>query len=211
MIMKIYDISRTVSPQTAVWPGDGSFSYSITLSKSKGDAANLTRISLSPHTGTHVDAGWHFHDEGNRPCDMPLEKFIGPAQLITLEREAGPITVEEVASKVSGKVERLLIHSVVSNLKDTEFAMEYPYPSIELIDWLADQGAVLLGLDSPSMDDMDSKDLAGHNHLRQRGLVHLELLQLKGVPDGEYELIALPLKFAEVCGTPIRAILRTLA
>jgi arylformamidase len=105
-------------------------------------------------------------------------------------------------------VQRLLIHTWVSDLDDNQWPEDFPYPGVELIDWLADQGAVLLGMDSPSVDDFNSKDLAGHNRLRARGMAHLELLQLRGVPDGIYELVALPLKLWGVCGSPVRAILR---
>jgi len=105
-------------------------------------------------------------------------------------------------------VERLLIHTWVSDLDDNQWPEDFPYPGVELIDWRADQGAVLLGMDSPSVDDFNSQDLPGHNRLRDRGIVHLELLQLRDVPDGTYELVALPLKLWGVCGSPVRTILR---
>ena len=77
-----------------------------------------------------------------------------------------------------------------------------------LIDWLAAQGGVLLGLDSPSVDRFDSKELPCHHRLRHHGIATLEYLALAGVPDGRYELVALPLKIAGVCGSPVRAMLR---
>jgi arylformamidase len=107
-------------------------------------------------------------------------------------------------------VQRVLIHTWVSDLPDDEWPTDFPYPTVALIDWLADQGAVLLGMDAPSVDDFNSQDLPGHHRLRQRDMVHLELITLAGVPDGVYELIALPLKIAEACGSPVRAILREL-
>jgi arylformamidase len=139
---------------------------------------------------------------------MPLENYIGAAQVVTVTREHGAITPDDVSDAISGQVERLLIHTWVSDLADDQWPEDFPYPGVELIDWLADRGAVLLGMDSPSVDDFNSKDLAGHNRLRNHGMGHLELLQLKDVPDGAYELIALPLKLSGVCGSPVRAILR---
>jgi arylformamidase len=106
-------------------------------------------------------------------------------------------------------VQRLLIHTWVSDLPDTQWPEDFPYPSVEVIDWLAGWGVVLLGVDGPSMDTLDSKDLPGHHALLRHGMVNLESLMLRNVPDGVYELIALPLKIDGVCASPVRAILRT--
>ncbi|RPJ00651.1 MAG: kynurenine formamidase, partial [Chloroflexi bacterium] len=94
---------------------------------------------------------------------------------------------------------------------DNTWPEDFPYPTVELVDWLAAQGVVLLGLDSPSMDAFDSRDLPCHHRLLEQGMVHLETLCLAGVPDGVYELIAFPLKIAGVCGSPVRAVLRASA
>ncbi|HLA42381.1 MAG TPA: cyclase family protein [Aggregatilineales bacterium] len=206
--MKIYDISRSISPQTAVWTGDEPFSYEMILQLQNDDSVNLTRIRLSPHTGTHADAPYHVSDSGIHPDKLPLEKYIGVAQVVSIERRHGGIVPDDIQHAITDPVKRLLIHSWISENPDHEFHEDFPYPTVELIDWLADQGAVLLGMDSPSVDAYTSKDLPGHHRLRERGMVWLETLCLKGVPDGKYELIALPLKIAEICGSPVRAILR---
>lgn len=206
--MTIYDISRTIAPDTAVWPGDQPFSFGMIMRLSDGDSVNLTRLNISPHTGTHADAGWHTSNEGLHPDQLPLEKYMGPAQVVTIERKHGGIVPEDVAHAVTEPLERLLVHTWISDNPDNVFVEDFPYPTVELIDWLADQGTVLLGLDSPSVDAFESKDLPGHHRLRERGMVHLEILNLAGVPDGKYELIALPLKIAGVCGSPVRAVLR---
>lgn len=207
--MVFYDISRTISPLTTVWPGDSPFRFDVVLSKKEGASVNLTTIHLSPHTGTHADAGYHVADGGLHPDQLPLEKYMGRAQVVTLERKHGGIVPAEVESKIHLPLERLLIHTWVSENPDDQWPENFPYPTVELVDWLAEQGAVLLGLDSPSVDAFDSKELLCHHRLREHGMVHLELLQLAGVPDGMYELIALPLKIADICGSPVRAILRS--
>jgi arylformamidase len=206
--MKTYDISRTISPQSALFPGDPPMTIEILMSLSKGDPVNLTRIALSPHTATHADAGWHFAEEGLYPDQLPLEHFMGVAQVVTVSRREGGITQEEVQKGIHLPIKRLLIHTWCSELPDTTFPDNPPYPSLELIDWLADLGVLLLGMDTPSVDDVNSQDLPGHHRLRDRNMVHLENLCLAGVPDGRYELIALPLKIANVCGSPVRAVLR---
>ncbi|MEO0564146.1 MAG: cyclase family protein, partial [Chloroflexota bacterium] len=176
------------------------------------DAVNVVHIALSPHTATHIDAYYHYEADGVHPPEMPIDAYIGPAHVVTVDKADGPLTPEDFSSLAEiDKVERLLVHSPVSDYPTTEFAHPYPYVSHEFIRWLAEEkGTRLIGLDSPSMDDMNSKDLPGHHALYQYNMVNIELLLLRDVPDGVYELVALPLKIDGVCGTPIRAILRDL-
>lgn len=208
--MTLYDISRTITPTLAVWPGDTPFSFEHVLRKQDGESVNLTTLTLSAHTGTHADAPYHIADERVHPADLPLDRYIGPAHVVTLTRQHGGIVPADLDGVDLGGLRRLLIHTWVSDLPDDQWPEEFPYPTVELADWLAARGAVLLGVDSPSMDHADSKDLPCHHRLRQHGIANLETLRLAGVPDGVYELIALPLKLGGVCGSPVRAILRSL-
>lgn len=208
--MTLYDITRTISTESAVWPGDSPFQFDFVTRIADGSSINLTTLHLSPHTGTHADAGYHFEDTGLQPHQLPLEKYMGRAQVVTLERQHGGIRPADVAPHITEPIERLLIHTWVSDTPDNQWPDAFPYPTIELVDWLAQQGAILLGLDSPSVDAFDSRDLACHHRLAGHGMVHLESLQLSNVPDGIYELIALPLKLVGVCGSPVRAILRAI-
>lgn len=205
---KIYDISRTISPDLKVWPGDAPFSFQRQMSLAAGQSVNLTTLTLSAHTGSHADAPWHYEAAGEHPADLPLWKYVGPAHVVSIERRQGGILPEDFAGADLSGLERLLIHTWVSDLPDNRWPQDFPYPTVALIDWLADQGGVLLGDDAPSVDAFDSTDLPGHHRLYERGLVNLETLCLRGVPDGVYELIALPLKIAGVCGSPVRAVLR---
>jgi arylformamidase len=209
--MILYDITRTVSPRIAVWPGDNRFQYDYAMRLDEGASVNLTTITLSPHTGSHADAYYHYEGDGDHPAKMPLDAYMGQATVVTVTRRDGPLTPMDfpVLANVE-KVERLLIHSHVSYLPDDRFPSEFPYLSLSLIEWLAEKGTRLVGLDSPSVDAFDSKDLPCHHALRTHKMVNLETLCLKDVPDGEYELLALPLKLDEVCGSPVRAVLRTL-
>ncbi len=204
----IYDITRTISPATAVWPGDTPFSAEHMLRRSDGAAVNLTTLTLSAHTGTHADAYYHYEDEFTHPAQMPLEAYIGPARVVTVTRRDGPLTPADFAQVSLVGAQRLLIHSHVSALADDMWPEEFPYLSLELIDWLATLGIRLIGLDSPSVDALDSTDLPCHHALRRYMMVNIETLFLRDVPDGDYELIALPLKLDRVCGSPVRAILR---
>ncbi len=206
---QIYDISRTITSDLAVWPGDTPFSFQQVLNKQTGDSVNLTTLALSAHTGSHADAPWHYLESGLHPADLPLDKYVGPAHVATIDRLHGGIVPSDFAGHDLTRMRRLLVHTWVSDLPDARWPENFPYPTVELVDWLASRGVVLLGVDMPSVDRFDDDRLVCHHRLHQHGIVNLETLILRGVPDGLYELIALPLKIAGVCGSPVRAILRS--
>ncbi len=206
----IYDITRTITPALAVWPGDTAYRVQQLLSLDAGNSVNLTTLTMTPHLGTHADAYFHYTRDGEHPARMPLDLYIGRAQVVTVSRRDGALTPDDFAGHDLQAVERLLIHSHVSELADTAWAEHFPYLSVELIEWLAARGVRLIGLDSPSVDDFDSTTLPCHHALRRHRMANLESVCLRGVPDGFYELIALPLKLDLACGSPVRAILRAL-
>ncbi len=208
--MTIYDITRTVSPTLKVWPGDTEYAAAAVVTMAGGAPVNLFTLTLSAHTGTHADAYYHYTKDGAHPAQMPLEQYVGPARVVTVSRRDGPLTADDFPAGSLDGVRRLLVHSHVSNLPDEVWPSEFPYPSPDLIELLGRHGCLLIGLDSPSFDDLNSSTLDGHHALRRSGMVNLETLNLSGVPDGDYELVALPLKLDLACGSPVRAILRTL-
>lgn len=206
----IYDITRRISTNIAVWPGDGKFQSQHVLQLCEGASVNLTTMTLSPHTGTHADAYYHYEAAGEHPADMPLSAYVGTARVVQVAKRDGPLEPDDFAQVDFSGVERLLIRSHVSDLDDDTWPDAFPYLSVALIEHLAENQVVLVGLDSPSVDAFDSQDLPCHHALFAAGMVNLELLNLRGVPDGDYELVALPLKLDHTCGSPVRAILRPL-
>ncbi|HXV41449.1 MAG TPA: cyclase family protein [Anaerolineae bacterium] len=208
MVQKIFDITRTINPNLAVWPGDTPFSTKFIVTINSGAAINLSTLTLSSHMGTHVDAPYHFLDSDLTMEKAPLAAYIGPATVVTVQCEAGPLTPADFPNLDWRNVERLLVHSVASARPLDQFPTEFIYPSPELANFMAGHGIVLFGSDAPSMDDMHSKTLPGHKALRRHRIAILEGLLLSGVSDGNYELIALPLKIEGGDGSPVRAILR---
>lgn len=206
----LYDITRTITPALKTWPGDTTFHHDVLMSKAAGASVNLTTLHLSAHTGTHADAWWHYENEGDHPATMPLEKYIGAARVVTVQREDGGIAPEEIEGIDFRETPRVLFKSQVSNLPDDQWPERFPYLTVELVDFLAKQGVVLIGLDSPSVDAFDSKELPCHHRLYANRMVNLETLYLRDVPDGVYELVALPLPLGGVCASPVRAILRSI-
>ncbi len=208
MSKKIFDITRTIFPDLAIWPGDSPFAAEVIASMGRDDPVNLTTITLSSHTGTHVDAPYHYTKQGATIEQIPLDAYIGPATVVTVQRREGALTPEDFSNLDWSRLQRLLIHSAASDYPTTQFPTDIVYPSPELADVMGQHGVVLFGSDAPSMDDIESKLLPGHNALYHNGIAILEGLLLTDVPDGEYELIALPLKIGGSDGSPVRAVLR---
>lgn len=206
----LYDITRTVSSRTAVFPGDTPYNTRLNWRISDGAPVNLTTITTTPHVGTHADAYYHFEAAGNHPATMPLEPYMGRARVVSVGKRTGEITLDDFAPGALEGVERLLLHTWVSDVPDDKWTEDFPYPSVKLLETLAAHGVVLIGVDVSSVDSIDSATLPAHHALARLGMVNLENLMLRGVPDGDYELVALPLKLEAACGSPVRAVLRTL-
>ncbi|MCB9437052.1 MAG: cyclase family protein [Anaerolineales bacterium] len=206
----IYDISRTISPTLKVWPGDEPFSYQPVLKLSEGASVNLMTLTMSAHTGTHADAPFHHEPVNIHPSALDITTYIGPAHVVSIERQHGGIVPEDFAHADLTGVKRLLVHTWVSDLPDDEWSQDFPYPTPAFIEWMAELGIILLGVDMPSVDRFDDPTLQCHHLLYKHNIRNIETMCLRGVPDGVYELIALPLKVDHVCGSPLRAILRTL-
>ncbi len=209
MSLRFYDITRTIFAGMSVWPGDAPFELEPTGSIAEGSTVNVTSLSMSAHTGTHVDAPYHFTDDGATMEQVDPAVYWGPAQVVTIENAAGPLVPADFAAYDLGRAPRLLVHSRASEADPRVFPQEFIYPSPELADYLGALGIILYGTDAPSVDDADSKTLDGHHALLRNRIFILEGLDLSNVPDGVYELAALPLKVLGGDGSPVRAVLRT--
>ncbi len=204
--MKIYDISRTVSPAIAVWPGDQRFERRWTMQIQRGASVNVGAITLSVHTGTHADAPYHFDEAGRDVSELPLEKFIGPALVVEV-RDAERIEIDHVRPVDFSRFQRILFKTVASSLEDSRWEDDFVYLAGETAKFLGEQGVQLVGVDSPSVDPMKSKTLDAHKMLARYGIVNLENLNLSQIQPGEYQLIALPLKLKGLDASPVRAVL----
>jgi len=207
--MKLFDISHPLCNATAHWPGDEPFSLERTATLAAGDAVNLSKITLSPHNGTHADAPYHYEDDGVGIDAVPLDRYIGPARLVALEGRR-IITVADLRALDLGGVERLLVRT--GSYPDYRtFNPEFTAFEPEAVAYLAGLGVRLIGTDAHSMDPLDSKELPAHHACGRAGMLIIENLNLADVPPGDYELIALPLRLVGADGSPLRAVLRSLA
>lgn len=208
--MNLIDISRKLHPALAVWPGDTPFQRITVMAMAAGASVNLSTLTLSAHTGTHVDAPFHFRRDGITVERLPLAVYWGLAQVVTVSKPHGPLSPADFAHVDLTRAPRLLVRSGGSSVPHDQFPPAFVHPSPELAAVLGDAGIVLYGADTPSMDHAESQELPGHNALLEAGIAILEGLDLAGAPDGLYELSALPLKIDGGDGSPVRAVLRTL-
>jgi arylformamidase len=209
--MTSFDISRMIQPGMAVWPGDTPYQLKQQLRIADGETVNLTTIHMSAHTASHVDAPLHYVDSGHSIDALDLSILWGRAQVVSVVKNGGPIYPDDLVDYDLSLARRILIRSNASSLDPSVFPPQFVYPSPELADQLGEQGIILFGTDAPSVDAEDSKSLSGHLALDRNGIKILEWLNLSDVPDGLYELAALPLKIYGGDGSPVRAALRTIS
>ncbi len=204
----LIDISRDLKAGMAVWPGDTTYNLEQTLALAQGDAVNLTTLTLSAHSGSHIDAPSHFSAGGPAVDQLDLAPYWGLAQVVTVDRPDGPLFPDDFNAYDLGQAPRLLVRSSKVTVDPDRFPDHFIYPSPELAGYLGRQGIILYGTESPSMDPVDSKSLQGHQALRSNRIAILEWLDLSLAADGLYELVALPLKITGGDGSPVRAVLR---
>ncbi|MEX1019229.1 MAG: arylformamidase [Litorilinea sp.] len=203
----IIDITHPLHPALAVWPGDTPYSHRWVMQMASGDGVNVSTLTLSAHTGTHADAPLHFIPNGAPIGTRSLAAYLGAAQVVDIPN-TGPIHPAALSS-LTITAPRLLLRTPSSQRSNTEWYDDIAYPTPATVDFLADQGVVLLGTDAPSVDPIHSKTLDAHHRLAHHNMAILENLALAYVEPGRYELIALPLALP-IDGSPVRAILRTL-
>jgi len=204
----LYDITRAITPNLAVWPGDTPYASRSLMRIAEGDVCNLATLTLSAHTGTHADAPYHFEARGQTIGQVSLVHYLGPATVVALPEAEGAFFPKHLNGIDLDRVERLLIHTSASALPDGRFPKTFVYPTPETARLLVEHRLKLFGTDAPSVDPLTSKTLTAHKVFCGGGVALLEGLQLQNVPPGEYELIALPLKL-DGDGSPVRAVLRS--
>jgi arylformamidase len=202
----LIDISPPLSPRLAVWPGDTPVSREVLLERARGDAVTLSTLRATVHLGAHADAPNHVAAAGAGAEALALEDYVGPCQVIRVEVRRGE-RVRPAHLRSAPVAPRILI--ATGTFPDPDrFTTDFAALSAELIDTLAAGGVRLVGIDTPSVDVFDSKDLPAHHACLHHGMAILEGLTLREVPAGCYELIALPLPLAGFDASPVRAVLR---
>ncbi|MDR5793828.1 MULTISPECIES: arylformamidase [Caballeronia] len=208
--MTLLDISPPINPATPVWPGDTPVGIERVWRMEAGSPVNVARLTLSPHTGSHADAPLHYDEHGAPIGEVALDTYIGACRVVHCIGASPLVTPAHVAAHLADCPPRVLLRTYTNaplDAWDSAFAAVAP----ETIDLLAEKGVKLIGIDTPSLDPQDSKTMDAHKRIRAHGMAILEGLVLDAAAPGDFELIALPLKFSTLDASPVRAVLRPLS
>lgn len=202
---RILDITPLVSERIAVWPGDTPFSRQENLALADGDNIDLSQITTTVHLGAHTDAPSHYANGAVGIAQRPLELYCGPCQVVRvsvgLDERIRPAHVQAPIDS-----ERVLF--ATGTFPDPEdWNEDFASLSAELVDWLAEQGVRLVGIDTPSIDLMQDAELESHQRVAAHDMAILEGVVLENVAAGHYTLVALPLKLEGADASPVRAVL----
>lgn len=206
---RLWDISPPISPATPAFPGDTAYSQQWTWQIGPACPVNVSAITLSPHVGAHADAPLHYGRNAPAIGLVDLDPFLGRCRVIHAIDKGPLITRAHLEHAAANLPPRVLVRTCAT--APTAWISSFTALAPETVSWLASLGVRLVGLDAASVDPADSKTLDSHMQLLAHDMRVLENLVLDEVEPGDYELIALPLKLAQACASPVRAVLRSLS
>ena len=207
--IRLWDISPPVHAGSPVFPGDTPYAQRWSATLGPGCPVNVSALTLSPHVGAHADAPLHYAAEGQSVGTLPLTPYLGRCRVVHAIGAQPVVRWADVAHAVNEVPPRVLIRTYALHPGD-RWDDALAGLDAALVEALADRGVTLVGIDTASIDPAASKTLDAHQAVRRRGLRVLENLVLDDVPEGDYELIALPLKLMTADASPVRAVLREL-
>ena len=202
---RLIDISPPVHPGTAVWPGDVPFSREVALSIAGGDNLELSSIRSTVHIGAHTDAPSHYAADGASIEARDPALYLGPCEVIEVQVGRGE-RIPPLAPSARPTTPRVLLKTGTFPDPD-HFDTDFAALSVELVEQLADWGVRLIGIDTPSVDLCEDRELLAHHAIHRRDLAILEGIVLAQVPAGLYSLVALPLPLVGCDASPVRAML----
>ena len=205
-----YDVSLPISSAMPTWPGDPPVRVEQVSSISQGDAFNVSRLEMSTHVLTHVDAPRHFVEQGTSVDRLSLDVLIGPAVVVEPHPGGNLITATDLGQLGIRNAERVLIKTRNSDFwvgGPYEFETDFVSLSKDAAHWLISREIKLVGVDYLSVDAFDAREPMVHRTLLENEVVIIEGLNLSQVPEGRYQLICLPLKLRGGDGAPARVVL----
>lgn len=203
-IKEIIDISMELNAETPEWPGDRPFEYTLSVTKEQSGSVNIGELKTSTHMGTHIDAPFHYDDFGLKVDEMPLEVYLSTAQVFDVQG-LEIIGIKDFPEPEDGVTAVLLKTCSWQDRK--EFPKSWPIFSESIAEWMQEKGIRLLGVDVPSVDPENSKELPMHHSMNANSRYILEGIVLDDIEPGVYGLSALPLKIKGAEGSPVRAVL----
>lgn len=207
---RLWDVSPPVREGVPVFPGDTPYRQQWVATIQPGCPVNVSTLSLSPHTGAHADAPLHYDAAGTPVGALDLAPYLGPCRVIHAVGVKPLIAWRHIEHAIDATLPARVLVRTYERMPVDRWDDELAAYAPETIERLADLGVLLVGIDTASIDPAPSKTLDSHQVVRRRNLRVLENLVLDDVPEGDYELIALPLKLVDCDASPVRAILRDL-
>lgn len=206
-----YDISLTISETLITWPADPTVSIQKTRLISQGDSCNVSELKFGSHCGTHIDAPYHFEQNGIKIDQIPLDCLIGRVTVFTIENKEKIDLADVKPLKLEDK-KRIIFKTINSTYwKLPEFRSDFVYVTKEAAQYLVDSDIKLVGIDYLSIEEFGNKQADTHHIFLGNGVVIIEGLDLQNIAAGDYDLIALPLKIKDGDGSPARVILRNIS
>ena len=207
---RLWDISPAVDAASPVFPGDTRYEQRWAATLGPGSPVNVSTLTLSPHTGAHADAPLHYDAQGAAVGHLDLEPYLGPCRVVHAIGCGALIEWRHIEHAIDASLPPRVLVRTYQRMPAARWDAALAGYAPAVIERLADLGVGLVGIDSASIDPADSKTLDAHQAVRRRGLRVLENLLLDDVDEGDYELIALPLKLTSADASPVRAVLRAL-
>jgi arylformamidase len=207
---RLWDISPPVHAGSPAFPGDTAYRQEWVATIGPGCPVNVSAITLSPHLGAHADAPLHYDPAGAPAGALELEPYLGRCRVVHAIGVRPLVRLDHAVHALGPDLPPRVLFRTYRRAPLDAFDPELPALDAALLEALAARGVRLVGIDSASIDPAADKELPSHQVLRRRGLRVLENLVLDEVPEGDYELIALPLKLLTADASPVRAVLREL-
>ena len=203
--LKIFDISPEISAELAVFPGDTPFSRSELMSTKNGQHLTLSSINTTVHLGAHTDAPNHYHKDGCDIASRELDYYIGECQVIEVNLKSNErVLPKHFKDEITA---RRVLFKTNSFPDPNNWNKNFNALSQELITYLAKHEVKLVGIDTPSVDLAEDKDLESHLAIYKNNMAILEGIVLNDIIPGIYKLIATPLKIKNADASPVRAVL----
>jgi len=206
---RVYDISVKLGVEDINYPGTPPYSRDLISRLADGDASNLSKLVMSTHSGTHLDAPSHFIQEGLNIDDYPARTFILPAHVVTVEARM-VIVPENLADLDTTPGDAVLFqtdNSRSGRATNGEFTEDFVHLSLEAAYICVARKLGLVGIDYNTIEPLRAENYPVHRKLLGNGILILESINLADVPAGKYTLICLPLKMKGAEASPVRAVI----
>ncbi len=211
----VYDVTVPFSGHIPSWPTHPPSRVEPLSRIADGAGSNVSRLEVTSHAGTHVDANWHFIDEGPRLLDIPLQRWSGPCFVAHIPDDVSRVQATDLkAANIPLGTKRLVLRSRNSRIWDSwdgasamPFREDYVGLAPDAARWIVERGITLVGTDALSVGPFGPENRETHMTLLGNDVLIVELLDLRGIEAGPYEMICLPLRLIIGDGAPARVLL----